>query len=100
MKELSTFRKHLNEGSEPKSEYKIRAYESSTTFRYIDITIDEDLINELRDEDNMFDDTWEEVQEQIKNDQFEDSEIFFALLDEGYEPEEDNGNLESGVNIL
>jgi hypothetical protein len=87
MKELITFRKHLNEGPEPQSEYKIRAVEIDESTRYIDVTLTEDLINELRDEVD-FGDTWEEVQEKIKNGKFDGGGIYNSLLEAGYDPED------------
>ena len=92
MKELVAFRKHLNEGPEPQSEYNIRAIEIDESTRYIDVTLTEDLINELRDEVD-FDYTWEEVQAEIKNDEFDGGVIYEALLNAGYDPEDGQDSL-------
>ena len=99
MKELVAFRKHLNEGPEPQSEYKVTIYEADTRVSYNEIVINEDLINELRDEVD-FEDTWEEVQEEIKNDKFDGSSIWQYLIDAGYDDLKDgNESLEYSVDI-
>tara|TARA_R110000796_G_scaffold135297_1_gene251409 strand:+ start:86 stop:385 length:300 start_codon:yes stop_codon:yes gene_type:complete len=96
MKELITFRKHLNEGPEPQSEYKISVVEYDKSSRYFDITLTEDLINELRD-DADFGSTWEEVQEEIKNNNFDGSELYESLLNAMYEPEDGRNSLDYEV---
>ncbi|MDB4452654.1 hypothetical protein N9145_00565 [bacterium] len=92
MKELVAFRKHLNEGQEPQSEYKIRVMEMDESTRYMDVTLTEDFINELRD-DIDFDYTWEEVQAEIKNDEFDGGEFYSSLLNAGYEPKDGQDSL-------
>ena len=86
----------INEGKEPQSEYEIQVYEKNINTYYSYITLNKDLIDELR-EDSDYKHSWEEVQQQIKNDTFDESEFVEAWIEAGNGMDESDSDVSSGV---